>query len=147
MPLAIRQVTPATLGLLDRVADDVFDAAIDRQRAALWLASPRALLVVAVADGLVVGQAAGMILHHADQPDELYIDNLGVAPDWQRRGVGSALVDALVRQAATAGCRNYWVLAEPGNAVARAFYAARGLIAEPALLYAGVIGPTRSAPE
>lgn len=132
----VRRLRPGDAGLLARVAEDVFDAPIDPGRLATFLAAPNQLLIVAIADGLVIGQIAAVIVHRPDAPDELYIDNLGVAPAWKRRGIGTRLLDAAFALARAAGCDQAWVLTEPDNGPARAFYAARGAESIDARLFA-----------
>lgn len=135
----VARVTPATLALLARVADDVFDAPIDWERAARWLASPDVLLFVALADGVVIGQVAGVVHRHPDADAELFIDNLGVTPDWQRRRIGTRLVEAVVAAAQGLGCAGVWVLTEPDNVAACGLYAALGLAAMPTMLFSADI--------
>ncbi|WP_426164347.1 GNAT family N-acetyltransferase [Sandarakinorhabdus sp. DWP1-3-1] len=131
----ICRIDGSSLARLAEVEVDVFDAPIDPERARDWLASPDVVLVVAIVGGRVIGQVQGLILRHPDQPTELYIDNLGVTPAWQRRGVATALVDRLGSIARADGCTAGWVLSEPDNAAARGFYAARNFAAHPTVLY------------
>jgi len=102
-------------------------------RAALWacLASPGHLLFVALDDGRDVAQAAGMIHRHVDKPSELYVDEVGVSPAWQRRGIASLLMDALFAAGREAGCAEAWLGTEPDNLPARALYDGRKEPAEP----------------
>ncbi|HYM31042.1 MAG TPA: GNAT family N-acetyltransferase [Candidatus Cybelea sp.] len=51
---------------------------------------------------------------------------LYVAPDWQRRGVGTALLRAVLDAIAVAGGTLGWLWVLEANAAARAFYAAAG---------------------
>ena len=49
----------------------------------------------AFADGVMIGQLAAMVHRHPDlRPAELYVDELGVAPRFQRQGIARRLVDA-----------------------------------------------------
>lgn len=66
--------------LFARVADDVFDAAIDPARLAAYLADPTQAMAVTTADGMIVGQARGAVVRNPDDADTFYIDNLGVTP-------------------------------------------------------------------
>jgi hypothetical protein len=87
MPGAIRleRVQAGAEGLLSRIADDVFDEAIDPALLAAFLATHGHILEVAVTeDGLVVGQCLGAVIRAVDRPPSLLIENLGVAPDWRR---------------------------------------------------------------
>lgn len=127
---------PADAALLDRVAVDVFDQAIDPARVARYLAQPDHLMVLAVSEGEVVGQARGMIHRHPDLPTELYIDNLGVTPDRRRERLATRLLDELVAWGIELGCEEAWVGTEVDNEAARALYAKRGAKAETFVMFA-----------
>ena len=129
METQIVRVSPAQAGLLDRVAEDVFDEPIDPARLAAFLAEPRHLMVLAIDDGLVVGQARAIIHLSPDEPDGLYIDNMGVDPAFQRRGLGGRLLDELLAWGRERGCGFAWLATETDNLPARALYESRG--AEP----------------
>ena len=60
MTIDIRRLGPGDAAVLERVADDVFDASIDPERLAAYLAEPGHLMIVAIHDGEVVGQAMAM---------------------------------------------------------------------------------------
>lgn len=129
MSVEILRVTAANAAVLDRVAEDVFDEAIDPDLLAGYLAQPGHLMVVAVSDGVVIGQARGMAHHQPDEPTHLYVDNLGVTPARQREGVARRLMAALFAWARELGCVAFWVATETGNGPARALYA--GYAGEP----------------
>ncbi|MBI1197760.1 MAG: GNAT family N-acetyltransferase [Phenylobacterium sp.] len=121
--------------VLDRVAIDVFDEAIDPARVAAYLAEPGHLMVVAVSDGEVVGQARGMVHRHPDKKTELYIDNLGVTPSRRRERLATHLLDDLVAWGRSLGCEEAWVGTEVDNGPARALYERRGSQAETFVMY------------
>ena len=123
--------------LLSRVADDVFDAAIEPTRLTSYLSVADHALFVALDGTLVVGQVRGVLHHQPDVPSELYIDNLGVTPSHQRRGIATALVKALTRWAEDKGCATLWVATESDNAGGRAFYRALGLQEQTLSWFAG----------
>lgn len=133
--IEILRVTPAKAGVLDRVAEDVFDDIIDPALLAAYLVQPGHLMVVAVADGLVVGQARGMAHLQPDEPTQLYVDNLGVAPSHQRRGIARRMLRELFAWARELGCRSFWVATETDNAPARALYAQLAGEAEEMVFY------------
>lgn len=91
-----------------------------------FLADERHVMLLAFDDGRVVGQARGIVHLRPDHPDELYIDNLGVTPALQRRGVGRRLVDELLAWGRERGCAYAWLGTEPDNVPALALYASRG---------------------
>jgi len=135
MPIEIHRLSRANAALLDQVAPDVFDHEIDPGRLAAYLAEPGHLMVLAVEARLVVGQCAAVIHRHPDQPTELYIDNLGVAPDFKRRGIASKMVDEMFAWGRSLGCEEAWVGTEPDNVEGRGFYESRNAQAIPIVMY------------
>jgi ribosomal protein S18 acetylase RimI-like enzyme len=136
MAIEIRRVGPGDAALLARVAEGVFDHAVVPGTLAAYLAAPGHHLVVALCDGEVVGQAAGMLHRHPDErPTELYVDELAVAPALQRRGIARLMLDELFALARELGCREAWVGTEDDNAAATALYESRGAAPEPFVMY------------
>ena len=132
----IRRIAAGDEALLDRVAGDVFDEPINPVRLRAFLAEPRHLMVLAIApDGLVVGQARAIIHMSPDQPDELYIDNMGVDPAFQRQGLGGRLLDELLAWGKERGCPYAWRATETDNLPARALYDSRGAEAQEMVFY------------
>ncbi|MBT1158932.1 GNAT family N-acetyltransferase [Aminobacter anthyllidis] len=130
--IEIRRLRSGDEHLLDTVADDVFDEPVDHARLTACLASPGHLLFVALDEGQVVAQAAAMVHRHPDKPSELYVDEVGVSPAWQRRGIANRLVDALFAAGRELGCAEAWLGTEPDNLPARALYERRKEPAGPA---------------
>jgi aminoglycoside 6'-N-acetyltransferase I len=132
--IEIRQVSAENAGLLGKLAEEVFDEPIDPVRLARYVAAPGHLMLVALDGELVVGQIMAVIHYHPDKPTELYIDELGIAPPWQRRGIGRRLLEAMLAMGRAQGCEEVWVGTEPGNEAARGLY---GQFAEgaPFLMY------------
>ena len=126
MDVRIIRVGPGDAALLDRVDDDIFDHVIDPGLLADYLNAPGHLMVVAVADGRVVGQARAILTRQPDAPLSLYVDNLGVAEARRREGIAGRLLDELVAWGQTQGCAVAWVATETDNGPARAFYQGRG---------------------
>lgn len=122
----IRILGPGDGAVLERVAEDVFDEAVDTRWSAEFLADPRHHLAVAIDGGVVVGMASGVHYVHPDKPPELWINEVGVASTHHRRGIGKMLLDALFARARELGCGEAWVLTEIDNAAARGLYAAAG---------------------
>lgn len=136
MEITVRLLRPDDSTVLDRVADGVFDNPIDPRWAAEFLADPRHHLAVAIADGVVVGMASGVHYVHPDKPPQLWVNEVGVAPTHQNRGVGRQLLRALFERGRELGCTEAWVGTEVGNAAARRLYRAAGGVedAEPFIL-------------
>jgi len=135
MSVEIHRVTPAKAALLDRLAEDVFDREIDPALLAAYLAARGHLMVVATADGVVVGQARGMVHNQPDEPTHLYVDNLGVTPSRQREGVARRMMQELFAWAREHGCVAFWVATETDNDPARGLYNALGGEGEEMVFY------------
>lgn len=136
----IRLVGPADAGLLDRVAEDVFDDAIRPDLLAAYLADPGHAMAIALADGVVVGQARAILNRQPDAPTALFLDNLGVTPAWKRRGVATRLVRALMDWGRDRGCAEVWVPVEADNAEATGFYRSLRFTTRPILYVSGTVG-------
>lgn len=113
-------------GLLDRLAEDVFDHDIDAGFLAAYLADARHMLIVALSDGVVVGQTRGIVHLQPDEPPGLYIDNMGVTPGRQREGIARRMLDDLLAWGREMGCSHAWLATELDNVPARALYESRG---------------------
>jgi GNAT superfamily N-acetyltransferase len=100
----IRWLTSADESVLDRVAPDVFDEPIDPIRRAAYLADPRHHMAVAIMDGEVVAQVAGVVYRHPDKTAELFIDEVGVTPALRRRGIARALLNEMLARGKALGC-------------------------------------------
>jgi ribosomal protein S18 acetylase RimI-like enzyme len=125
MTFSIHLITRANTSLLARVADDVFDEAIQHDLLSAYVADPRHAMLVAEVDGLVVGQIRGNIHMQPDRAPDLYIDNLGTAPSHQRRGIAAGLMKAMLAWGEAQGCTYAWVATETDNEQAKGFYAAQ----------------------
>lgn len=127
MPVAIRVLRRGDEGVLDRVAPDVFDDPLDARATAEFLADPRHHLAVAIEDGVVIGFISAVHYVHPDKPQpELWINEVGVAPAAQGRGIGKALLAEVLRMGREAGCAEAWVLTDRSNAAAMHLYASLG---------------------
>ncbi|ESQ76606.1 GNAT family N-acetyltransferase [Asticcacaulis sp. AC402] len=112
--------------LFERVADDLFDNPIDPALVREFLADPRHHIAVAVDGPAIVGFASGVHYVHPDKPAQLFINEVAVADHHQRRGHGSALLQALLAEGRALGCHEAWVLTNIDNAAANRLYRAAG---------------------
>ena len=113
--------------MLHDVAPDVFDNAIDPRWTAEFFGDPRHHLAVAIDASRVVGMASAVHYVHPDKPPQLWINEVGVAPTHQGRGIGRHLIDTLLGHARTLGCTEAWVLTDDAeNRAAHALYASAG---------------------
>src|SRR5918997_6170478 len=108
--------------VLSRVAPGVFDLPVDERLTAEFLRDPRHHIAVAVGEGVVVGFASAVNYVHPDKPAQLWINEVGVAPAYQCRGIGKALMQLLLEEAKRLGCTEAWVLTEFTNEAANALY-------------------------
>jgi aminoglycoside 6'-N-acetyltransferase I len=117
---------PGDEAVLANVAPGVFDHEVEPALSAEFLHDPRHHLAVALEDGTVVGFASGVHYVHPDKPVELWVNEVGVAPTHQRRGLGKQLLRALFAHARALGCREAWVLTSPANGPAVRLYESAG---------------------
>jgi len=130
--MEVRILTSGETAVLGRVAEGVFDNPVDPALAAEFLADPRHAICVAIEDGVVIGFASGVRYVHPDKPSEFWINEVGVAPAFRRRGAGKAVVAGLIAHAKAQGCREAWVLTDEDNVAARAMYRSAGGAETPA---------------
>lgn len=123
---------PSDVTVLDRLAPEVFDHDVQPDWCADFLADPRHHLVVARSDDVVVGMASAVDYIHPDKAPQLFINEVGVSPEYRRQGIGRRLVERLVELATELGCTEAWVLADAGNAAANRLYASAGAEVPPA---------------
>ena len=136
MGVEIRRAGPGDEHLFERIADDVFDYPVDPETLAAYLATPCHHFVVALADGAVVGQVAAVVHRHADErPVELYVDEVAVAPAFQRRGIARLMLDEMFELGRELGCAEAWVGTEGDNRAATMLYESRGSKPEPFVMY------------
>jgi aminoglycoside 6'-N-acetyltransferase I len=113
--------------VLDAVAADVFDDPIDSRAAREFLRDPRHHLAVATDAGVVVGFVSAVLYVHPDKPaPELWINEVGVAPSHQGRGIARRLLASTLEDARASGCREAWVLTDRVNHAAMRLYEAGG---------------------
>ncbi len=136
MTIEIRYLGPGDEDVFERIAPDVFDNAFDRETLAHYLATPGHHLIVAISEGEIVGQVAGVVHRHPDlRPIELYIDEVAVTPAMQRQGTANRLLEAAFVLGRELGCAEAWVGTMPDNLAAQALYQRRSLPVEPFMMY------------
>lgn len=122
----IRLLGPDDAAVLGQVLDGVFDNAVDMRLADEFLRDSRHHMVVALDGEMVVGMASALHYIHPDKPAELYINEVGVDPSYQNRGIGRRLLKTLFAHGKTLGCTEAWLGTECSNSAARRMYAAVG---------------------
>ncbi|HEX8319306.1 GNAT family N-acetyltransferase [Longimicrobium sp.] len=134
--IELRLLGPGDAGVLARVADDVFDDAVDPRWTAEFLADRRHHMIVALDEGVVVGMISAVDYVHPDKAPQLWINEVGVAPSHQRRGIARRLMDAMLQHGRAIGCTDAWLGTEETNVAARGLYESAGSRPEPFILYA-----------
>ncbi|MGI9026463.1 MAG: GNAT family N-acetyltransferase [Burkholderiaceae bacterium] len=129
--MTIRILRAEDAPILEHVAPDVFDNAIDPRWTAEFLADPRHHMAVALIDDRVVGMASAVHYVHPDKPTELWINEVGVAPEHRSQGIGRQLMLALFARGRELGCTEAWLGTEETKQAARRMYAAVGGHEEP----------------
>ena len=124
--IEVRCLARSEAAVLDAVAPEVLDGEVWPAYVRAFLDDPHSHLAGAIEDGVVVGMASGLVHGHPDKPWQLFVNEVGVAPSHQRRGLGSALVRCLLERGREVGCREAWVATEEDNAPARGLYLATG---------------------
>ena len=125
--LQFRILKPGDERVLDTVAADVFDAAIDVPAAREFLHDPRHRLAVAIDGDEVVGFVSAVVYVHPDKPaPELWINEVGVASSHQRQGIARRLLQCTLDEARAAGCREAWVITDRTNHAAMQLYESGG---------------------
>jgi ribosomal protein S18 acetylase RimI-like enzyme len=129
--VVIRRVTAANRDLLRRAdGTDLFDNPLREDAVARFLVSADHHLLLALEAGEPVGMVSGVELTHPDKGTEMFLYELSVTEASQRRGIGTALVEALAALARERGCRGMWVLTDEDNAAAVGTYRKAGATIE-----------------
>lgn len=126
MDARVRILGSGDEAVLANVTGEVFDHPIDPRLAREFLADPRHHIAVAVDAGVVVGFASAVHYIHPDARPQLWINQVAVAPTHLRRGLGKALMEAILGEARRLACTEAWVLTDRSNHAAMALYVSAG---------------------
>lgn len=124
--VVIRCVERSDAACFEDVADDLFDGSINQDALNEFLADPRHHLAIAQDGDTIVGFASAVHYVHPDKPRELWVNEVSVAPNYRRRGLGKAIIAHLLNHGRKLGCSEAWVLTDADNNAARALYRASG---------------------
>jgi|ERR1700722_9274903 len=91
-----------------------------------FLGDPNHHLLVAYDGARAVGFVSGVEMTHPDKGTEMFLYELAVDEAARRRGVGTALVDALATLAREKRCYDMWVLTDDENEAAVRTYRRAG---------------------
>lgn len=124
--ITIRRLGPEDEGLILSAPDDIFDRRPIPDQTRAFLASPHHLILAAFEGDRLVGFCSGNVLLHPDKPPSFFVNELGTAEGWRRRGIGLSLTEAMLAQARHMGCQGIWLGTELDNDAARATYRKAG---------------------
>lgn len=137
MSIEIVPLNSTNAELLKDIAPDVFDHEINPQYLEAFLGDPRHIMYLAVDDQVVVGMASAVEYFHPDKPPQLWINEVGVALNYRKRGIGRQLVQKLVVSGKDRGCVYAWLGTDMDNVAAQACFNSvlEGETPQPFLLY------------
>jgi ribosomal protein S18 acetylase RimI-like enzyme len=122
MAVTLKRMAPGDEAVFGNIAPEVFDEPVHPERLRHYLSAPGHIMVLALDGDLVVGQCAGVVHHHPDKPDELYIDEVGTASTHRRQGIAKAMMAELFAWGRELGCADSWLGTETDNIEANGLY-------------------------
>jgi ribosomal protein S18 acetylase RimI-like enzyme len=131
MSVSIRTLGPGD-GELVVAAGALFDHPPDLPTSERFLRSPGHHLLLAFVGDVAAGFVSGIEMTHPDKGTEMFLYELAVGEAFRRRGIGRALVQALLEIARAGGCYDMWVLADADNEAALGTYRTTGTTDESA---------------
>ncbi len=90
------------------------------------IANPSCLILGAAVEGKIVGGLVAFEMTPIHGDKELYLYDIAVHPEHQKKGIGTKLVEYLKTEAVARGVRTIFVEAESGDEGAVSFYRAVG---------------------
>jgi len=144
MTIEIRLLDEGDAHLLTRVATGTFDNPVDPDGTREFLADPRHHLAVAIDDGTIVAFVSGVHYAHPDKRfPEMWINEAQVAPGYRRRGLGTAVMNAILAKARALECTEAWLITETHNEPANRLYTSMGASEGPhdGVVYTYDVGP------
>lgn len=121
--------------LLSSVVPGLFDNAVNERLVDEFLTDPRHHLVVAIDAGRVVGFVSALHYINPDKPAELWINEVAVAPQYRRQGVGRRMLQRILILGRELGCTSAWVLTDESNLAALRLYGSAGGTASPSVMF------------
>lgn len=123
MEYCCRKLSAADLESVMNLNRDFREDFICRKNAEVFLKNPMNWLYAAVRESIIIGFAYGYELERLnDIGNMLYIHEIGVKDEFQRRGVGYRLMSELKEECRAKGICRYFLTAYQNNEGANALY-------------------------
>lgn len=104
-----------------------WDTAPSQETIVKFLSNSQNILLSAELDDSLVGQVIGYILERWDKDEPmLFLYSIDVAETHRRRGIGTALIEAIRKLGRTQGCSEAFVFTNEGNPAAMQLYQSTG---------------------
>ncbi|MGL4309570.1 MAG: GNAT family N-acetyltransferase [Paracoccaceae bacterium] len=120
--ITFRHLGPSDLNLMLSIREGLFDNPVDPAQAAAFLNDPGHEIVLAFAGEEAVGMVTGTVLLHPDKPPAMFVNEVGVRENWQRRGIAREIMERFFVIARERGCKGIWLGTEPDNHAALSLY-------------------------
>jgi aminoglycoside 3-N-acetyltransferase I len=122
-----RKLEPSDAALAQSVLTQFHGREVSTEYLAQWLRNPAHYLLVAEADGAIVGRLSAYALDSLDrEAAAMFIYEIDVAENFRRRGAGAALIAHIKSLADEKRMFEMFVFTNHSNAGAVAFYQATG---------------------
>jgi ribosomal protein S18 acetylase RimI-like enzyme len=107
-------------------ASELFDADARPDATRRFLDDGNHHMILAYEDDIPAGFVSGVEMTHPDKGTEMFLYELSVDERFRRRGLGTALVEALADLARARECYGMWVLTDADNEAALGSYTRSG---------------------
>lgn len=124
MDYIITDAAERQLDAIEAIERECFSTPWTREQLATQLSGERHVFLAAEVDGQVAGYVGMMHVL-----DEGYISNVAVGGEFRRRGIGDALIEALLSRCESLGLVFVTLEVRRSNAPARALYEKHGFVA------------------
>ena len=129
--IIVRRLQPGDEATVCRVVEVFHEATSDTSRAATFLANPANYLLIAETDNTLVGFLMAYRLDRIDRSaTQLFVYEIDVEPEYQRRGAGSTLMRYVADIVDREGMMEAFVITNRSNVPAMALFQRTGGIAE-----------------
>lgn len=120
--ITIKALGPEDAQLLLDVPEGLFDLPTRVDQTEAFLNNSDHYMVAAFVGDLMVGMASGVVNLHPDKDPALFVNEVGVRDEWQRKGIATRLMNALFDLVKPRGITGIWLATEIDNDAARGLY-------------------------